>query len=231
MNVYITGGSGYIGRYVQEALFRRGHGVSVLEKADAAIHLAWGGLPNYESICHYGNLSDQYEMLDRIVRRGIPVTVAGTCLETVPYAPHYACAKRAVFDWLRAHTDRFAWARLFYVYGGDGQRECSLLPRLRAAVAAGAKTFSIADASRDFMHVTDVADSLVRIAESDYRGVLDCCTGDARHIAAFCRSQVKSGIEYVLDYPLKRYEPQMLVGNPRQLCLLNLNHVYAVAAQ
>lgn len=57
----------------------------VFGKADAVIHLAWPGLPNYKSLFHYEvSLPADYQFLKSLIRDGYSrVLVTGTCLEEV----------------------------------------------------------------------------------------------------------------------------------------------------
>src|ERR1700744_2289792 len=50
---------------------------------DAAIHLAWEGLPNYREAFHIEkNLPAQYAFLQNLLLNGLPdITVTGTCFE------------------------------------------------------------------------------------------------------------------------------------------------------
>jgi len=110
VNVAVTGASGFLGRYVLDALVRQGLDpvAASRERAPAAtrstvfdlhdppedvfdrlgepdtlIHLAWAGLPNYGSLHHVEQeLPAHYRFLKAIVEAGTRnVVVAGTCLE------------------------------------------------------------------------------------------------------------------------------------------------------
>jgi hypothetical protein len=130
--------------------------LEVLRQADAVIHLAWGGLPNYHSPHHVeSELPAQREFLTDLMKSGTHVVVAGTCLEygmqagelteRMPSAPvvEYAIAK----DRLRRSLDEapFTWARLFYMYGA-GQSPNALWSQLTAAVRAGDEEFGLSGA-------------------------------------------------------------------------------------
>ena len=54
-----------------------------LGRPDALIHLAWGGLPNYQSLHHFEQeLPAHYRLLKDLVRDGLQnLVVAGTCFE------------------------------------------------------------------------------------------------------------------------------------------------------
>src|SRR5690606_34959345 len=98
---------------------------------DAAIHLAWGGLPDFKNPSHLENeLPVQKSFCENLISNGLPsLTVTGTCLEyglqegelseetePLPSTP-YAMAK----NMLRLHLEEeckmygtdFKWVRLF----------------------------------------------------------------------------------------------------------------------
>lgn len=127
---------------------------------DVLIHLAWDGLPNYQSLHHFeSELPAQYRFLRDLVCSGLPnLVVAGTCFEygmqsgplsvdddTKPTNP-YGFAKdslRRKLQYLQAqYPFVLSWARLFYLYG-EGQSEASLFSQLRRAAEKGEKIFKI----------------------------------------------------------------------------------------
>jgi nucleoside-diphosphate-sugar epimerase len=122
-----------------------------LGEPDVLLHLAWGGLPHYQSDAHLENeLPQQIAFLESCARAGLRrLVVTGTCLEygmqsgcldeELPTAPITAYGQAK--DRLRAHLQTLAntggpqltWLRLFYLYG-PGQAPTSLYSQLRAAV-------------------------------------------------------------------------------------------------
>ena len=125
---------------------------------------------------------------------------AGTCSEeATPIRPAslYGQCKAACWTATEAYASRYgfsaAWARVFLPYGpGDEPRR--LIPSLLGALAAGTPV-NVTDGSqvRDFIHVTDVAELLVRLlATSQAKGAFNAGTG--RGIA------VRQVIEWVADH-------------------------------
>ena len=102
---------------------------------DVLIHLAWSGLPNYNSLHHFEQeLPTQYRFLKNLIESGLQtLVIAGTCFEygmqsgslSEGIAVHptnpYGFAKNALRYQLEnlkaAHPFQLAWARLFYLYG------------------------------------------------------------------------------------------------------------------
>src|SRR5262249_27502986 len=123
---------------------------ALFDRPDAAIHLAWPGLPNYKALFHVSeNLPADLRFLRSLVEAGLArLLVTGTCLEyglcdgclsenavTQPSNP-YAIAKDTLRKSLqclqRERPFSLRWARLFYLYG-PGQSPSSLLPQLDRA--------------------------------------------------------------------------------------------------
>ncbi len=228
MRILVTGQSGFIGKHVVCELKTRGHSVVeyLCENPDAIIHLAWSGLPNYESEKHFENVEWQTHFIYEAVNQGIKnITVTGTCLETVPNPPQYALAKLKLQANLAAILPELKWARLWYLYG-DGQPEHCLLPRLTKAVMNHEKTFSVIDGERDFIDVKSVAKHLVLIAEqTEVTGIIDVCWGFAERVSEFCRKYVTNGMELIPDYPTPSYEPFSFHGDRTKLNKI-IEHTY-----
>jgi len=114
----------------------------------------------------------------------------GTCLEydlsgnepcaedSTPLAPEtlYARCKRAFGEALDGDC---VWARVFFVYGpGDrvGRLVPDMIQRFSRGEAAGPTYGGL---RRDYIHVDDLADQIVRIANSHVRGGINTGTGQA----------------------------------------------------
>ena len=208
-----------------------------LGEPDVLIHLAWGGLPNYQSLHHFETeMPAQYSFLAGLVRDGLPSLVTvGTCLEygmqsgplaanmdTHPTNP-YGFAKdvlRQKLQYLQTeHSFNLTWARLFYMYG-DGQAATSIFSLLKKAVDAGEMTFKMSGGEqlRDYLPVTKVARQLVDLAwNSDNIGPINICSGTPISIQNLVRCWIKENdwkIEpEVGHYPYPDYEPMAFWGD------------------
>jgi len=228
MRILISGATGWVGGHTSVAAKERGHTVVeyLCEEPEAIIHLAWSGLPNYESEKHFENVEWQTEFIAQAVDQGVRnITVTGTCLETIPNPPQYALAKLKLQANLAAILSELKWARLWYLYG-EGQPEHCLLPRLSKAVENHEETFHVIDGERDFIDVKSVAKHLVLIAEQmEITGIIDVCWGWAESVESFCRKYVTNGMQLIPDYPIPSYEPKSFHGDRTKLNKI-IEHTY-----
>lgn len=210
--------------------------------ADALVHLAWSGLPNYSDFFHISsNFLADIVFLEAAVTAGTrQLLVSGTCLEygmqygplteemeTKPTTP-YGLAK----DMLRKSLELLQkqrpfilqWMRLFYMFG-EGQNPNSLLAQLDRAIERGDADFKMSpgDQLRDYLPVEDVAADFVRaVANPDEcRGVINCCSGSPISVLDLVdrrREARSSSIRLIRGYhPYPDYEPVAFWGVPAKL--------------
>jgi nucleoside-diphosphate-sugar epimerase len=161
------------------------------------LHLAWIVSPGtvYVSDDNFYWVQSSLDLVEAFTRcGGKRVVVSGSCYEydqaygvcsaaRTPTTPstNYGIAKNALRQLLeaycRSHDLSFSWPRLFFMYGpGEDARRlvasviCSLLAEQPAKCSHGKQL-------RDFLYVGDVADSLVRLLDSDVRGPIDLGSG------------------------------------------------------
>ena len=198
------------------------------------IHLAWEGLPNYDSKIHLENYNFSYEFIKSLVAKGLKqVLITGTCFEyglknglkksNMKTYPHnnYSYSK----DLLRKHIHKlrkkflfsFQWARLFYFYG-KGQNENSLLPQLEKAIKKKDKIFNMSMGMqiRDYLNVTEVVQQIISLYSSQKAGVFNICSGKPITIKKLIKNKIKeknSKIKLNLGYyPYNDYEPMSFWG-------------------
>lgn len=208
---------------------------------NCVIHLAWEGLPNYRSEHHLkNNLPLHQQFIEKLVRGGTQnINVTGTCFEygmqegclreDMPAVPenNYAKAKNGlrifIEDLQKQFPCSFKWLRLFYMYG-EGQAANSLIPQLEAALQRGDETFSMSggEQTRDFMHVTEVAENIVKIALQDrVTGIINIATNRPITVKQFVSDYILSKnktIQLNLGvYPYPDFEPMHFWGNNEKL--------------
>ncbi len=213
--------------------------VQTFGTADAVMHLAWQGLPNYHERFHLeDNMPTNYQFLESLVTAGYDrVLVAGTCLEygmqsgclgeeteTSPTTP-YGVAKDALRKSLQTLQQEISfdlqWARLFYTYG-EGQNPGSLLAQLDRAIDRGDTSFDMSGGEqlRDYLPVSDVAARLVWLVEhAEVKGSINICSGKPISVRELVESRIaERGAKIKLNlgaHPYPDYEPMEFWGRSR----------------
>lgn len=213
----------------------------VMGRPDALIHLAWDGLPNYQSSHHVETeLPSQLAFLTSCIESGLKkLIVAGTCYEyglatgelteDIPTRPctQYGLAKdllrKALFNLRMEHEIDLAWLRLFYLYG-KGQAKQSLYHALNSAIESGAMTFDMSGGEqlRDFLPVQEAARLIVAVARKDGAdGVFNVCSGEPVAVKDIVQSWLDASnslIELNLGkIPYSVNEPMAFWGSRRKL--------------
>lgn len=209
------------------------------------IHLAWPGLPNYDSLSHFEDtLPADYRFIRNMVLAGVKqVLVAGTCFEyglqngclseempTAPVTP-YGLAKdtlrRSLEMLQKVHPFTLQWVRLFYLYG-PGQNPKSLLSQLDVAIERGDPVFRMSGGEqlRDYLPVEEVARRIVQITgHLDCHGIINCCSGRPVSIRRLVEEHIaRRGNKIELElgyYPYPEYEPMAFWGNGRKIGITN----------
>lgn len=214
---------------------------NVFGEAEAVIHLAWPGLPNYKALFHYEvNLPADYRFLKSLITDGYShLLVAGTCLE---YGMQSGCLREGMStqptnsyalakDFLRKFLEMLQteipftlqWARLFYMHG-EGQNSNSLLSMLNRAIEQDDLTFNMSGGEqlRDYLPVQQVASYLAAIVENrDFDGVVNVCSGRPISVRRLVESRIAerhAGIQLNLGhYPYPDYEPMAFWGDTTRL--------------
>jgi nucleoside-diphosphate-sugar epimerase len=208
---------------------------------DILIHLAWSGLPNYQSPHHVETeLPAQTTFLASCVEAGLKrLVVAGTCFEyglasgeltedtqTRP-CTQYGTAKdmlRKVLDALsHEHDFEFAWLRLFYLFG-NGQSSQSLYSLFHEAIHRGDQTFDMSGGEqvRDFLPINEAARLIVEVALLQGNiGVVNICSGMPMTVRTLVQKWIdESGTRITMNLgrlPYPDTEPMAFWGNRGKL--------------
>lgn len=207
MKIFITGGTGFIGRYVVSELKKQGHDLLVLSRGsnntegiafikgdlsnidrwikkirlfgpEAAIHLAWEGIPDFSAVMSKRNLDMSLNLIEVLGDVGCKkIVIIGTCFEYGNATGKLS--ERLLIEPINAFTAsklslrmmgnyiakgkgmEFVWVRPFYIYGG-GQREASLIPYILHCAREGViPTLKTPLAQNDFIYVQDVAMGII----------------------------------------------------------------------
>jgi dTDP-6-deoxy-L-talose 4-dehydrogenase (NAD+) len=223
-------------RFVAADIHATSFDLAVLGEADAMLHLAWPGLPDFWDPAHLEvYFPADARFLEAMQSTGLPrLLVTGTCLEygirngplaeTMPAAPTlpYARAKDALRRHLEAHLPGGAtlvWARLFYMHG-PGQHPKSVLAQLDVAIDRGDPVFPMSGGEqlRDYLPVGEVARRLVRLAEApSASGIFNICSGRPISIRRLVEERIaERGAAIALGlghYPYPDYEAMAFWGD------------------
>jgi nucleoside-diphosphate-sugar epimerase len=212
-----------------------------LGRPDVLLHLAWGGLPNYQSEAHVNHeLPKQIAFLKSCIKSGLKyLVVTGTCLEygmqsgmlseELPAKPctAYGRAKDQLRQYLQeliSHNgSHFTWLRLFYLYG-PGQASTSLYSQLRTAITEGRSEFAMSpgDQQRDFLPIETAASYICDLALLNKSlGLVNLCSGVPIKLTDLVQEwlhdwhaeiYLKLGV-----YPYLEYEPHAFWGSKLKL--------------
>ena len=215
---------------------------------DVLLHLAWGGLDDYKSLCHYETeLPAHYNFLKNMISGGLKkLVVTGTCfeygmksgqlsedMETVPDNP-YGFSKdclRKELEFLQAEESfGLTWARLFYLWG-EGQPKNSLYPQLCNAINLGMSEFNMSggEQTRDYLKVEEVAHYLTGLTvDVNPVGIVNVCSGDRTTVKRLVLNWVEkkqSDINLKLGaFPYPDYETMHFWGDTKKLkSIFNVN--------
>jgi nucleoside-diphosphate-sugar epimerase len=207
---------------------------------NVCIHLAWYVEPGryLDSPFNINWMMNSLNLLKLLIQIGCrQVVMTGTCAEydtdvgylkeTSPTKPAtlYAAAKLSLCllgqQMAKGTGTRFAWARLFYLYGGkeDDRRVVpasikSLLRNEPFAVSAGEQV-------RDYMYVEDVASALWFIAERRLEGTFNISSGTPVTMRALMEmigdSLGKMDLIQFGTAQKREWEPQFICGDNKKL--------------
>ena len=163
---------------------------------DIIVHLAWYVEPGsyLNSLKNVDCLIGTLNLAKGAVRAGVKKFVGiGTCFEydlsykklsvNTPIKPTscYANSKASVFyalsGFLTMNLVKFAWCRIFYLYGEDEDNR-RLVPFLRSQLEKGKKiNLENKNYVRDFLNVKDAAKKISKIALNKKVGPINICSG------------------------------------------------------
>jgi nucleoside-diphosphate-sugar epimerase len=110
----------------------------------------------------------------------------GYCSEKLtPLVPDtvYGASKHALDVLLRSLAESTgtsaAWGRVFFLYGPDEHPKRLVSSVIRSLLSGQPAPCSHGRQIRDYMHVQDVADGLVRVLDSEITGAVNVCSGRA----------------------------------------------------
>jgi nucleoside-diphosphate-sugar epimerase len=225
-----------------------------LLRASHLVHLAWATAPGlyWDDTDNHRWVSASLALLRAFAEGGGQSAVyVGSCAEyrwqegqldeaNSPLQPHtrYGLCKAALGllapDLALAMGLRLAWARLHFPYG-PGEAPGRLVPQLVRGLLAGQQVSTgPASLTRDFIHVTDVADALWTLLKLRHHGVLDLCSGTPTSVAQIAEHLAdrlgRPDLLRLGSRPARAGEPQSLTGRPATLVSLGWRPNMALSA-
>jgi nucleoside-diphosphate-sugar epimerase len=209
----------------------------------ACIHLAWYAEPGkyLHADDNLDALAGSLALLRLLAEVGCRQVVgAGTCAEyarsatalasDAPTAPDtvYAAAKLALASvgarFAQRHGLRFAWGRIFHLYGPEEDARRLVPSAIRTLLAGRPFPASAGTQVRDYLHVADVAAAFVRLLEADADGVFNICSGQPVTVAEILtRIGDETGRRALLrlgECPANDWDPPVVLGDATALHVL-----------
>lgn len=175
-------------------------------KIERIIHLAWEGLPNYDSNIHLEQIQHHIKLLKQFAVLGCRhIYVAGTCFEyfkpqgciserhQIESETKYGEAKIILRESLGSIVNELSvnlvWMRLFYIYGLK-QRENTLIGGLLKAIQNNDPIFKVESKSTtlDFTEVSEIAGKIVRVVMNpEIQGDINIASGKPTTVGSLVR--------------------------------------------
>jgi nucleoside-diphosphate-sugar epimerase len=179
MNIYLTGGNGFIGSHLKAALIERGHEVitdSPYDDVGLIIHLAAVThiRQEFDPALFDVNIVQTRKLFDIAKRRNIRIIYASSCSASSLDNP-YAYTKRYA-EWLGSQHPNALGFRFFNVYGPNNNK--GIVKRVIECCKTG-ETLALSGGGliRDFIYVGDVVRDIIDHLETG-TGIVDCGTGE-----------------------------------------------------
>ncbi len=207
---------------------------------ESCLHCAWHAEPGkyLGSAKNIDCLKDSIGLLENLIAAGCKnVVMAGSCFEydtaagflkeDGPLRPStlYGAAKLAtslVAEKLAAQGGvRFAWARMFYLFGQDEDRR-RMVPAAILALLDGREFPATAgDQVRDYMHVDDAALGLLTLLRQTASGIYNVCSTEpvtVRRILQTIGEEIgRPGLIRFGSMPYRQWDPPFICGDSSRL--------------
>lgn len=208
---------------------------------DILIHLAWGGIPNYNSNYHLNEeLNKQYLFLSNCIKNGLKnLIITGTCLEygaiedrlvermnvypQIPYAKAKYELYKKIIKLKKSFNFNLIWTRVFFVYG-DNTTHKTIYSELKASIKNKDKFFNMSpgDQIRDYLNISDLTKILIKLLKSNLDiGIINICSGNKLTLKTIVKKWIKKNKSLIkintCYYNYNIHEPRNIVGSTRKL--------------
>ena len=199
------------------------------------LHLAWEGLPHYNSKSHLNNVSKQFKFLKQIIKKKKikNLIITGTCQEyglkegiqnisqgifpNTCYAKAKSILYKKIINLKKKNLFYFKWLRLYYSWG-KYQRADSLLGQLNSAIKNGEKYFKMSngDQLRDYMPISKMVNKIIKAINIKEDGIYNVCSGKpiaVKNLVKKIINMKKKKLRLKLGYyPYPNHEPKNFWG-------------------
>ncbi len=220
---------------------------------EACLHLAWYTEPDkyLHSPENIPALINSLNLLNELLRQGCrQFVMVGTCAEydtaagflredgpTRP-ATIYASTKLAlglVGQQLAAAAHaRFAWARIFYLYGPYEDKRRMIPALIRSLLIGQPFSATAGEQVRDYLHVADVASGLRTLLEQPAVGTFNLASGQPLTVRQLMETIGEiTGRPDLIRFgalPYRDWEPPFICGDNQRLRALGWQPQYALRA-
>ena len=158
---------------------------------------------------------------------------ATPCAPATLYGTAKDAARRLAAAFCKDAAIPLGWARLFWNYG-PGEAPTRLVPSLIAALRGQKPPFAVdAGAYRDFLHIDDAGEGLVRLLEVEFDGPVNIASGEPLRISDLVRtlaSALNADPSPILNLAAERQgEPRLVVGENARLRALGWRPRHSLA--
>ena len=173
---------------------------------DTFIHLGWGNVYEPHNPCHLNeNLSDGMNLVDELYANGVKkILLIGSSSEygdrvgslkesylSSGEVNNYVKGKIALSKYGIEVAEKigryFMHVRLFYTYGA-GQKHNSLINQLfKSSINGDEISLSPCEHFRDYIHVSDAAEGISKLAAIDYSGIINLGSGNVIKLKEFVK--------------------------------------------
>ena len=208
-----------------------------MDNPDTLLHLAWQGLPNYESNHHIEDnfIKNYFFIKGCITKLGVnSVVSSGTCFEYGMKSgclriddecnpiTSYGLAKHFLHKSLlllkKNVSFNLAWARLFYISEKEHSPN-SIISQLDHAIEQNDRYFNMSGGEqlRDYLKINQVVDDLSNLVVKKSDGTFNICSGKPITVRKLVENRIEKRQSSILlnlgFYPYLKYEPFAFWGH------------------
>jgi len=204
------------------------------------LHLAWYAVPRvfWTALENYRWPGATMELVSAFADAGgTRLVAAGTCAEydwtsgicvegvtpldpKTPYGVSKDATRRLLESWANRRDVRFAWGRVFFVYGPGEHPDRVVASVVRALLRGQTANCTDGRQVRDFLHVRDAAAAFLALTQSVVEGAVNIASGEPVPLATLLtRAGDELGARSLIAFGAlpSPGEPPLVAGDTRRL--------------